>query len=229
MESFEKVESTLSILSSFTPSHNEQTLAEIASRIKKDEKETKILIDLLVENQFIEYREASQKYKLTHKVYYLGYVARCSLHLQEIAHPIMKKISGVTNQTVNLFLLQENFRICIEQSIGNDTVNGLIEKGDRLPLWTGASGKVLLAYQTEEFKKEIFRTIPPHIKIVEINKKLEQIRIKGYCWEEDVRNSGFSAIAFPIFDVDGKVMASLSITGPTHHFTRSSITSYEGC
>ncbi|WP_088104451.1 IclR family transcriptional regulator [Halalkalibacter urbisdiaboli] len=227
MEALEAVKHTLDILSSFSKRKKEQTIAEISSKINLPEADIRPLLEILEEKEIIEYLERNSKYKLTHNVYYIGHVAGSSLYLRDIAYPVMEKIRDKTNQTVNLYLLRENYRICIEQCKTSDKLEGLIEIGESLPLWTGASGKVLLAFQTEEFQKEIFRVIPPEVKIVEINEELQKVREQGYYWEVNVRNSGYSAIAFPIYDVDGKVIASISISGPTGQFTREFVNQYE--
>ena len=59
-----------------------------------------------------------------------------------------------------------------------------------------------------------------------MEKRLEQIRQQGYAVEADDLDSGAHSVAVPIFDYQGRVIAALSIAGPSHRFPDETIERY---
>jgi DNA-binding IclR family transcriptional regulator len=94
--------------------------------------------------------------------------------------------------------------------------------GSRLPLYTGAAPKVLLAFMPEEQREhlicemELSSFTPNTIKDKDILRKtLAEIRQQGYAVDEQDFEVGAYAFGAPVFDHEGNVVAGLSITTPT--------------
>jgi IclR family KDG regulon transcriptional repressor len=218
-DSLRTVQRALDILNCFSLQETELSLTEIANKIALAKSTTTRLLATLELNGLITKNQETLKYKLGHKLYYLGYIAGKSIEIREFAYPIMKEIRDDTKETVNLYLLEDKYRVCIEQCEGLQSLRHLVKIGERLPLWAGAGGKVFLAYQSEEFQNEIFQLVDSKQRLAKLKSELKTIREEGCASSQDEREVGSAAVAAPIFGIDGNVVACLSISGPTQRFT----------
>ncbi|NLV75924.1 MAG: IclR family transcriptional regulator, partial [Tissierellia bacterium] len=86
--------------------------------------------------------------------------------------------------------------------------------------------KVLLAYKPKdvrddklekiELTKYTENTIVDKGKLI---KELEEVREKGYAFDNEEREIGVSCIGAPVFDINNNTIASITISGPTARFT----------
>nr|WP_047155468.1 IclR family transcriptional regulator [Aneurinibacillus tyrosinisolvens] len=218
-DSLRTVQRALDILNCFSLQETELSLTEIANKIALAKSTTTRLLATLERNGLITKNQETLKYKLGHKLYYLGHIAGKSIEIREFAYPIMKALRDNTKETVNLYVLQDNYRVCIEQCEGLQSIRHLVKIGERLPLWAGAGGKAILAYQSEEFQNEIFQLVDSEQRLAELKHDLKAIQVEGCASSLDEREVGSAAVAAPLFGINGNVVACLSISGPTQRFT----------
>lgn len=124
-------------------------------------------------------------------------------------------------------IISDGKRVSIEKIESTQDIRYIIHLGESLPLYCGGSGKALLAFLSneeidkfitqEKLKKLGPNTITDPIKLKE---HLKQIRKNGYAISFEERIKGSVSIGAPIFDFSGKVIASLSISGPISRFTK---------
>ncbi|KJS83216.1 MAG: hypothetical protein JM58_13205, partial [Peptococcaceae bacterium BICA1-8] len=97
--------------------------------------------------------------------------------------------------------------------------------GDQLPLYSGASGKVLLAFQSDDFIDEVLSeklepfTSNTITNVDLLRENLKRIRDKGYEITIGEREEGLCSIAVPIRNHKGAVFATLTVSGPEFRFT----------
>ncbi|MCY8515608.1 IclR family transcriptional regulator [Bacillus atrophaeus] len=221
------VQRALDILYCFSLEKQELSLTEISREINLAMSTTTRLLATLEKNNFIYKDQETLKYRLGQKLYYLGHLAGKSIKLREIAQPILETLRDQTRETANLYLLEHDYRVCIEQAEGLQSIRHLVKIGEKLPLWAGAGGKVLLAHQPETFQAKVLEQLPPKRNIEELKSELVQIKAQGFGLSLDEREVGSAAIAAPIFNINGEVQACLSVSGPTHRFTNEVIADIE--
>ncbi|NQD52824.1 IclR family transcriptional regulator, partial [Bacillus altitudinis] len=174
-------------------------------------------------NHFVEKNQETMKYRLGQRLYLLGYIAGKSIKLRELAKPLMYTLRDETKETVNLYVLDHKSRVCIEQAEGLQSIRHLVKIGEKLPLYAGAGGKVLLAFQSEEFQQQVFASEADHMTMEEWQKECRHILETYTACSIDEREVGSAAVAAPIFNIHGEVQACLSISGPTQRFTEDVI------
>ncbi|WP_431803494.1 IclR family transcriptional regulator [Halobacillus andaensis] len=217
------VQRAIDILNCFSEEQSELSLTEIASEIELAKSTTSRLLSTLEQNSIIEKDQQTLKYKLGMKVYYLGYLAGKSIETRLIAKPIMNEVRDHTKETVNLYSIDDIYRVCLEQAEGLRSVRHSVKIGQKLPLWAGAGGKALLAFQEQKFINELLTIVDKP----ELDEELRTIRVDRVCCSIDERGEGTSAVAAPIFDINGKVKACLSISGPAMRFSQDKIAEYQ--
>ncbi|WP_348936462.1 IclR family transcriptional regulator [Bacillus sp. BS1807G30] len=217
------VQRALDILSCFSEERQELTLTDISKEMNLAMSTTTRLLKALEMNHFVEKNQETMKYRLGQRLYLLGYIAGKSIKLRELAKPLMYTLRDETKETVNLYVLDHKSRVCIEQAEGLQSIRHLVKIGEKLPLYAGAGGKVLLAFQSEEFQQQVFASEADHMTMEEWRKECRHILETHTACSIDEREVGSAAVAAPIFNIHGEVQACLSISGPTQRFTEDVI------
>ncbi|MEH7385948.1 IclR family transcriptional regulator [Bacillus sp. JJ1521] len=214
----------IDILNCFTLEENELSLTDISKKINLAKSTVIRLLYTLELNSLVERDPATFKYKLGKQLYFLGNLAGRSIEIRSVAKATMERLRDQTRETVNLYVLDKDSRICIQQFESLQSVRHAVRIGEKLPLTLGATGKVLLAYQSDEFIEKTYIRENPKKNKEDLKKDLDQIVDERFAKSIDEREVGSSAIATPIFDVNGNVIAALSISGPTTRFKEEVIT-----
>jgi len=217
------VQRALDILSCFSEERQELTLTDISKEMNLAMSTTTRLLKALEMNHFVEKNQETMKYRLGQRLYLLGYIAGKSIKLRELAKPLMYTLRDETKETVNLYVLDHKSRVCIEQAEGLQSIRHLVKIGEKLPLYAGAGGKVLLAFQSEEFQQQVITSEADHMTMEEWQKECRHILETYTTCSIDEREVGSAAVAAPIFNIHGEVQACLSISGPTQRFTEDVI------
>ena len=136
----------------------------------------------------------------------------------------MRELAERTKETVFLTIIVNNQIHCLEQvEYGNSRLIFSLQRGVYHPLHCGACAKVLLAFLPEKEIDSFLRratltrytenTITDPVKLKE---NLKEIRESGYAFSDQEVDYGARAIAAPIFDAQGQVIAGLGVGSPAH-------------
>jgi DNA-binding IclR family transcriptional regulator len=90
-----------------------------------------------------------------------------------------------------------------------------------LPLSVGASSKVLLAFAESGIRGFIMSdpAWPSQLDRIAFGKQLDEISAAGYATSFEEREPGAAAVSAPIFNRSGKLVAALSVSGPSNRLT----------
>lgn len=225
----------LRLLKVFSDGTASLSFKELCQRADLPKSTTHRLLVSMEAEGFIEQESETGHYRMGAEIIRLGRVAVDNLDLVKFARPYMEKLSQMTQNTSNLYVRRNFSRICIGQVAGPGYVRRYSYLGASLPLYSGASGKVLLAYQQPEFLKEYLQTetlerftdstITDKAKLME---ELAAIRNRGYSYSIAERDSDTASVAAPIFDYTGKVVAAITVSGLALLFTEESVHQFGG-
>jgi IclR family KDG regulon transcriptional repressor len=118
----------------------------------------------------------------------------------------------------------------LETVDGQNTLKSSVLLGKRTPLYCTSVGKAILAFRSPQEQKEIISKINfikftdntiIHPEAFEV--ELELTRRRGYAVEDMEYEVGVRCVAAPIWNSSGKVVASLSISGPSIRITHAKI------
>jgi DNA-binding IclR family transcriptional regulator len=119
------------------------------------------------------------------------------------------------------------YRVCVAQQESPQPLRHVVRVGDELPLWGGASSKVLLRDASPALLKRIARSSPAGADYVDsIHKGLSEAADQGYAVSHGEREAGLSAVAVPVLGKNGSVAAALSLSGPTVRFSEERIAEF---
>jgi DNA-binding IclR family transcriptional regulator len=184
------------------------------------------LIVNLVCQGFVEEAPGKGGYQLSFKVLRMGLRVLDRLDFRLVAQPLLRELNQQTKETVQLAILQETRAISIEKFGSPQPADLDARLGGVMPLHCTGVGKILLAYQSVAFLNQVARTpgfprFTPHTitRLANLKKELEQIREQGYALDQEEAVEGLRAVAGPVFDHTGHVVAAFSVAGPATRIT----------
>jgi IclR family transcriptional regulator, KDG regulon repressor len=171
-------------------------------------------------------KRADGKYGIGWKFFTLAAAHSENTDLREAARPYLVQLNEKTAETVHFSALAGQEVIYIDKVEGRQAIRVYTAVGRRGPAFATASGKAVLAYQSEEFIRAVadnaVQYTPTTIVTLEgLLRENQQTRERGYSvnrgeWHAEVGGAGA-----PIFTADGSVNAALSVTFPMAGLTES--------
>lgn len=139
-----------------------------------------------------------------------------------MARGVLESLSESSQETVALHVPASTQRVCVAQVPSPQPVRYTSSVGATRPLYTGAMGKILLAFAAENDRQELLARMPllpltaaTVTDPVELAAQLEQARRRGFCISRGEQADGVTAISAPVFAPNGHILAALSILGPS--------------
>jgi DNA-binding IclR family transcriptional regulator len=215
------LEKALDLLFSFQPDPPEQSLFQISRRLRFPPSTARRLLKAMMSRRLVQQDPITKLYRLGPGVFYLASVAKEGLDVRRIALPVMEKLRDLTGENTTLHELRDGKRVCVEKVESKQVLRDTILIGDQFPAHCGASGKVLLAYLPVEEIKGYLSSAKPLAALTsrtitdpqKLSVELARIKRRGFAFSCGERvMDGLCAISAPIFDYDGKVRYSLTIT-----------------
>ena len=175
----------------------------------------------------------SQRYALSWAVLSLARSLSARADVRTLGYPHMMRLRDATEETITLNVRSGYERVCIEQLESRHEVRWVAEIGRILPLHSGVTGKVLLAFATPKEISSYLRSLdggsrsgPDAPDSASLASDLEQIRQRGYALALRDRVRGISAISAPIREPGGIVTAALTIAGPGERLSLDKLRSW---
>jgi DNA-binding IclR family transcriptional regulator len=156
-----------------------------------------------------------------------AYLALRSWQLPPDTQATMRDLGARHLETVNLYVLRDIYRVCVAQQESPRPLRHVVKVGDELPLWSGASAKVLLSDAPEALLLRVARRSPQGEAHLETLKEwAADVRRDGYAVSHGEREEGLSAVAVPVTGRSGAVVAALALSGPSLRFTPERVTEF---
>ncbi|MEU4235816.1 IclR family transcriptional regulator [Actinoplanes sp. NPDC026619] len=156
-----------------------------------------------------------------------AHLARRSWELPPETQRLMRELASRERETVNVYVARDIVRVCIAQQESPQPLRHVVQVGDELPLWAGASAKVLLRNAPPPLLERIARSSPFGDEHLErMQEWIEEATQQGYAVSHGERETGLSAVAVPLLGRSGTVVAALTLSGPTVRFTDDRVASF---
>lgn len=207
------LEKSLDVLDMFVENNTGMTLKDIASHTKLNTSTAFRIVNTLERRGYLCRDESSKQYRLGPNALALGYSSHWTDNIITLSRPYLRRLQQMFNETASIYIAEGDCRICIDHIESTHSLRRVIPMGESLPLYKGAAGKVLLAWAN---KKERQHVIEEYGHVSE--EELKIIRHNGYAVTQDESEHGLFALSVPIFNFESRVMASLTIAGPTMRF-----------
>ncbi len=148
------------------------------------------------------------------------------LDVRATAAPLLERLRRATGETVTLYVLDGDERVCVERLEGPQNIRAVVRLGQRMPCYAGAGGKIFLAFLPAAVRHAMLarlamtrftsRTLANRARL---ERECTTIRQQGYASSVGERFAGASAIAAPVLGPDGAIIAAVNVSGPSDRFT----------
>lgn len=224
----QSVDRTLMILEELSKYKNGCGVTELSNALSLHKSTTHRLLTSLLNRGFVKQDIVTNNYQLGGKLLLLAGALLDSIDIRNIARPYIQELSRNTGEVVHLAVLDGDEAIYIDkvESSHQNNLRLYSQIGKRVPLHCTGVGKALLCgmefNRIKEILKEedMYKYTPNTIdNYVDFEIELNKIKEQGYGFDEIEHEEGIRCVAAPIYDHHQKVVASISIAGPTLYIT----------
>lgn len=216
----QSIERALTILETLSRHGGGLGVTELGQRLGLHKSTVHRLLGTLQSFGYVEQEPDTERYRPGIKVVELGLQVLEKLDFRKEALPFLKELVDVSRETVQLGVLDDGEVVVLERDNYPELIT--LNLGLRMPVHCSAAGKVLLAYLDTDRVVELLRekgmpAFTPNT-ITELDymlSHLEKVRAQGYAIGAEEHMEGVRAVAAPVFNHNGQVLAAVSITGPT--------------
>lgn len=218
----ESVDKALTILECFTESSPEFSLKEISEKTGLYKSRILRLCGTLSARGFLIRRNGC--YRLGPKLLMLGKVYERANTLISLTRPILRELADLTGESAKLFVLEGTKRLCLVREEGSYPLRYAVNEGETFELHAGASGKVLLAFSSREFRNRVLNkklaamTPSTIVERDRLEEEFVNIRKRGYASSIGEVLPEVAGISAPVFDHSNSIFAAMTIAGPIQRF-----------
>ncbi len=178
------------------------------------------LVAALERRSLVEQQHGRGKYRLGTGILRLAGATTARLDLVQESRGISRLLAQQVGETVNLAVLSDGAALYMDQVAGSSALQPHNWVGQRIPLHATSNGKMLLSgmdpseidSQVGELRRFTANTIT---SLHALARELEEVRERGYAIAVDELEIGLTAVAAPIRNGHGEIIASMSVSGPT--------------
>jgi DNA-binding IclR family transcriptional regulator len=169
------------------------------------------------------------RYRLGPSIFRLAANVMAVWNFSKMLRPFLVELSELTHETVYIGVLDAEHKLITYVDVieSAQSVRYSMLVGMRRPLYCTAAGRVLLAYQSEEFLAE-------YLRAVKLERHTEQTTVNKKALREELHNivgTGLSVsrgellpdsagLSSPIFGPNGDVIAAMAVGAPLERFDR---------
>lgn len=204
----------------------EAGVTELAAAIGVHKSTASRLLGSLEERELVEQVHERGKYRLGFGILRLANAVSGRLDVSNQGREICENMAAEVGETVNIAVLRSHYAVNVDQARGPSAIGTQNWVGALTPLHATSSGKVLLAYMAPELRRGLLKNagLTPFTdntvtSIDELDEALEHVHRDGYAVSLEELELGLNAVAAPIRDHRGTVIAALSVSGPVYRMT----------
>jgi DNA-binding IclR family transcriptional regulator len=205
-------------------------VSDVAAEIGVHKSTAFRLLSALEERDLVEQAVDRGKYELGFGILRLASAIPGRLDLVRQARPVLDELAMQFGETVNLAVIRAHYAVNLDQARARAAVAAQNWVGQLTPLHATSSGKVLLAHLSPAGRKELLdaaglsrftdRTITTRRVL---NQELDQAAAEGFATTYEEYEDGLNAIAAPVRDHTGAVVAAVSVSGPAYRLDEARI------
>lgn len=203
-------------------------LVDIARKLHQNKATVFRILSTLEFMGYVEQDKQTEQYRATLRVLSLGNAVLRRVNIGTVARQHIVSLSRDTNESVHLSVRNEFNVIIIDRVESDASERSSFHIGRTTTCYSTGTGKVLLAYMDEEELNYFFETqqLIAHTPNSLTSEKLlrdefKWIRENGYAVDRQENMMGFSCVAAPIWNFTGKVIAGVSVSGPSFRIERN--------
>jgi len=204
-----------------TLAHHDKPMAvsEVAAACDLTRSNAHRVLSTLSQLGYVNQDEVSRRYGLTLKLWALGASLVDRLNLKEVAAPFLRELNEITGETTHLSVRDGHDIIYIDKLEARHAVRTFTRIGGRAPCHCVATGKAILAFQSEAVIDQACESVVSFTQRtitdpIAVREEIYRTRERGYAINRGEWRGGAYGLAVPVQGADAKVAAAIGISAP---------------
>lgn len=187
------------------------------------------LLTALRESGYVTQRQGSARYEVGPAALRLARRLNTERSLERVAMPHLAALGSELNETVNLQILVGHEVLFLASVEDHHQLRVALRTGTRAPAHANAGGKVLLAQMPDDAVRALVDGMLTPLTSNTVGSvdgllaDLRQARKMGYAVNNGETDEDVRAVAVPVPDADGTVLAALSLAAPSTRLPASRV------
>lgn len=200
-------------------------VSEVAAQLGVHKSTAFRLLNALERRGLVEQAEDRGKYRLGLGMARLAGAVSGGPEVARQGRPVCERLASELGETVNIAVPQAQYAVNLDQVTGASQSAAQDWVGLLTPLHATSSGKVLLAHRGARRRSALMAGDMPRFTRHTITtgrrlaEELAAVQRRGYAVAVEEYELGLNAIAAPVRDRDGRVVAAVSACGPADRLT----------
>ena len=180
------------------------------------------LLQTLTHQGLVAFDSERQTYSLGMRLVRLAHSAWQHASLAPIARAQMDALAAEVGETVHLAQLDHGQVLYVDKRNAVNPVDMFSQAGKVGPVYCTGVGKAMLAYsdqarQMQVIAQQSFHGFTPNTlgSVEALRCELDEIRARGYAFDNEEHEAGIICVALPILSRTGQVMGGVSVTSTT--------------
>jgi DNA-binding IclR family transcriptional regulator len=217
------------VLQAFSLQEPRLPLTEIAKRTGLPPSTAHRILTTLREAGLVDQEGDRDVYRLGLKLLELGSMVLANMDVHREALPFIEELVRETGETVHLGIFDGTHVVSIEKMESPHALASHVTIGKGAPAYCTGVGKALLAFQPEAVVEAVCRsgfvryTSHTIVGPARLRKELARVRAQGYAVDNAEHQPDVRCVAAPVRDHSGRVIASLSVSGPATRLPRDRV------
>ncbi|ASL47879.1 Pca regulon regulatory protein [Burkholderia sp. AD24] len=215
----------LSVIRAFDAEHPKLSLAEVAEAVGISRASARRLLATLVHLGYM--HADGRTFSLSPKVMQLGYAYLSGQTLTEIVEHYVVDVAEKTGESCSVCVLDDTDVVYIGRASTKKIMSINLSVGTRLPAWATATGRVLLGALDESERNERLarseiaaHTDTTRTSVDDLIKAISEAQRDGYAFTSQELEAGLTAVAVPLKDKSGRILAAMNVAGHVHRNSR---------
>lgn len=211
------IEKLDAILEFLAERENGATITQTSVALKLPKSTVHRILGTLEHLGYVELSDGAGMYRLGYKLLMLSRRVNHNQSLLRVARPALGGLVEQTGETAKLNVVQGLSTCVVDRIESSAEMKISVVVGAVFPIYAGAASRLLLAHLPEPMQRQVLSG--PLTQFTEttladretLSRSLEAIRKRGYAFDNEECVRGISALACPVTDFTGEVIAAISV------------------
>ena len=223
----QSVDKMFQIIEVMAESKGPMRLQDISKGVQYPASTVLRMLSTLIDLGYVYQDKETSKYFLSLKFCMIGEAVRSQFNIRDVVYPYLAELSEICQESSCLAIEQDMMVVYLDVVQDHDKMLKTLQRiGKAAPMHSTGVGKLLLLNynnsQLEELVKQkglLKLTDKTLADLPSLKEELNSVRNQGYALDDEECEVGARCVAAPIRDYTEKVIAAISVSGPTSRIT----------
>ena len=203
------------------PYKREWSISDLSERAELPISTMHRILSSLIKHRLVTQNPVTKHYRVGYFWMEVGMQVLESIDFRGAAQPVMENLAKEVEESIYLNIQDGTFGITIEIVDSPLKVRIAETVGTRIPLYIGAPNKAILSFLMEDEREQILEESELTKEEKEsLRESIVMIQKTGYAYSVSEQTEGTASLAAPVFGYGNKVVAAVSINGPSFRITK---------